>query len=131
MAIGMTIGWRKFVSVVAIYAIALNTILWASLMPIASGANVDPFTVICHAVTQTSAAGEQKSPTGQPSGPSKACDHCSLCATTPASFDTLDNILAGYLEPGRLVEVLRPADAKRRYSVTDSPHLARGPPRIA
>ncbi len=127
----MTIGWRKSVSVVAIYAVVLNTILWASLMPAVSDPNVDALTVICHAITQTPSADQQRLPAGQPSGPSKACDHCSLCATTIASFDTLDNILAGYLEPGRLIDVLRPADATRHDSVTDSPHLARGPPRVA
>jgi hypothetical protein len=93
--------------------------------------DVNPFAIICHAVTQTSPADQQKLPAGQPSGPSKACDHCSLCTTTPASFDTLDNIIAGYLEPARLIDILRPADAPGRDSVTGTPHLARGPPSMA
>ena len=127
----MRFGWRKFVSVVAIYAIALNTILWAALAPVQAGTSLDPLTAICHNTAEPSPDGAS-SPAGQPSNPSKACDHCSLCSVTPASFNSAaDAVLAGILKPGKLLRVLRPADAARSSSVTASPSPARGPPHNA
>lgn len=123
----MRFGWRKIVSVLAIYAIALNTILWAALAPVPVGAYFDPLTAICHSVDNQAQSADQSLP-GQPDKPSKACDHCSLCSTTPASFSAADAVLAGILEPGRLLRVLRPADAARATGVVSDQHSARGPP---
>ncbi|MBS0245353.1 MAG: hypothetical protein JSR61_01950 [Proteobacteria bacterium] len=127
----MRSGWRKIVSVLAIYAIALNTILWAAAMPLPAGGSLDPLSAICHTVVDHAVAGDQ-TPADTSSKPSKACDHCSLCSTTPASFNSAaDAVLAGILEPGKLLRVLRPADAARTSSVTATPSPARGPPHIA
>lgn len=123
----MRFGCRKIVSVLAIYAIALNTILWAVLAPVPAGASFDPLTAICHSVVDQ-APGTEQSPAGQPAKPSKACDHCSLCSTTPASFSATDAVLAGVLLPGRVLRVLRPADAARATGVVSDQHSARGPP---
>ncbi|MCW5690700.1 MAG: hypothetical protein KIT76_19305 [Pseudolabrys sp.] len=123
----MRFGWRKIVSVLAIYAIALNTILWAALAPVPVGASFDPLTAICHSVVDQ-APGADQAPAGQPAKPSKACDHCSLCSTTPASFSAADAVLASILEPGRLLRVLRPADAARAAGVVFHQHSPRGPP---
>ena len=123
----MRLGWRQYVSVLAMYVIALNTILWAALAPVPTAASFDPLSAICHTVTQaadqTGAAQD-----GQPAKPSKACDHCSLCSVTPAASGGADSILAGILEPGRLLRILQPADAKLGSGVAFSPNLARGPP---
>ena len=126
----MRFGWRKIVSVVAIYTVAINTILWAALAPVPVGASFDPLTAICHSIADQAPSGDQ-SPAGQPAKPSKACDHCSLCSTTPTSFGAADAVLAGILEPGKVLRVLRPADAARASSVTATPSPARGPPHIA
>ena len=123
----MRFGWRKIVSVLAIYVIALNTILWAALAPVPVGASFIPLTAICHSVVDQATTGEQ-SPAGQPAKPSKACDHCSLCSTTPASFNAADAVLADILRPGKLLRVLRPADAARATDVVSDQHSARGPP---
>lgn len=123
----MRFGARKLVSVLAIYAIALNTILWAALAPVPVGASFDPLTAICHSVVDQAPAGDP-SPAGQPAKPSKACDHCSLCSTTPASFSAADAVLAGILAPGKVLRVLRPADAARTAGIVSHQHSARGPP---
>jgi len=123
----MRLGWRQYVSVLAMYVIALNTILWAALAPVPAAASFDPLSAICHttaqAADQTGTAQD-----GQPAKPSKACDHCSLCSVTPAASGGADSILAGILEPGRLLRILRPGDAKLGSGVAFSPNLARGPP---
>lgn len=123
----MRFGWRKFVSVMAIYAIALNTILWAALAPVPVGASFDPLTAICHSVVDQTVDGAQ-SPAGQPAKPSKACDHCTLCGAAPVSASAADAVLAGILKPGRLLRVLRPVDAARATGVVFHQHSPRGPP---
>jgi len=120
----MRLGWRQWISVLAMYVIALNTILWAALAPVPAAASFDPLSVICHTVAQSA----DQTQDGAPATPSKACDHCSLCSSTPASSNSVDSILAGILEPGRLLRVLAPADASLDSSVAFSPNLARGPP---
>ena len=124
----MRFGWRQCISVLAMYVIALNTILWAALAPVPAAASFDPLSVICHSASQSADSTADATTTGQPAKPSKACDHCSLCGTTPSSSNSVDSILAGILEPGRLLRVLHPSDAAHRTSVDFSPSLARGPP---
>jgi len=121
-------GWRQIVSVLAMYVIALNTILWAALAPVPAAASFDPLSVICHTVAQTPDQTAAQTPDGAPAKPSKACDHCSLCSSTPASSNSVDSILSGILEPGRLLRILSPSDAALGSGVAYSPHFARGPP---
>lgn len=118
---------RKIVGITAIYAIALNTILGVVMAPLPAAAGFDPFSVICHsgpdgAVEATPDAG------GQPAKPSKACDHCTLCGTTPPPAAAVDNVVAGLLGPGTLMAVLRPADARSASNVVATSNLPRGPP---
>lgn len=124
----MRLGWRQWISVLAMYVIALNTILWAALAPAPAAASFDPLSVICHSLAQTAGQTAAQTPDGQPAKPSKACDHCSLCSTTPAASNSVDSVLAGILAPGRLLRVLHPSDAAHTTSVDSSPSLARGPP---
>lgn len=126
----MRFGWRKLVSVAAIYAIALNTILWAALAPVPVGASFDPLTAICHSVVDQAPSGEQ-SPAGQPARPSKACDHCTLCGAAPVSFSAADAVPAGVLLPGRVLGALRPLDAAQATGVVFHQHSPRGPPASA
>lgn len=124
----MRLGWRQLISVLAMYVIALNTILWAALAPVPAAASFDPLSAICHSLAQSTDQTADAAQDGQPAKPSKACDHCSLCSATPASTSGVDSILAGILEPGRLLRVLQPSDGARTSSVDFSPSLARGPP---
>lgn len=124
----MRLGWRQWISVLAMYVIALNTILWATLAPVPAAGSFDPLSVICHNLAQTADQTAAQTPDGQPAKPSKACDHCSLCSATPAASNDVDTVLAGILEPGRLLRVLHPSEAAHTTSVDSSPSLARGPP---
>jgi hypothetical protein len=108
----------------AILAIALHTVLWGALAPMAaSAASVDPFSVICHSGSSTPAEQSPQAP-----APASACDHCTLCAAAAAPSDTVDNIVAGQLLPAKLLDVLRPATTAARDGVASTPHQARGPP---
>ncbi|KQZ00977.1 hypothetical protein ASD45_08980 [Pseudolabrys sp. Root1462] len=124
----MRFGWRKIVSVLAIYSVALNAILWAALGPVPVGASFDPLTAICHSIVDQATVEGDQSPAGQPAKPSKACDHCTLCGVAPVASSAADAVLAGVLEPGRLLRVLRPVDAARSTGVVSHQHSARGPP---
>jgi hypothetical protein len=120
-------GTRHFLSAAAAIAIALHTVLWAALAPLAANAAVDPFTVICH--SQTSAPAEQ-TPGPGPLLPAHACDHCNLCsaATPPLTPDTT---LAARFEPVRTLQVLRPVEFARHDDIAADPKRARGPPVFA
>jgi hypothetical protein len=115
---------------VAILAIALHTILLAAAAPIAAANALDPFSVICHSGSQIAEPGDT-APKAPGSNPSRACDHCSLCSTTPAASESLVDIVAGTLTPTKLLQLLRPADETRRHSVAGNPTKARGPPLTA
>lgn len=118
----MRLGGRRVVGLIAVLAIALHAVLWGAV-PMASAATADPFSIICHS---DSGALTEQSP--QAPAPTKACDHCTLCAAGTAPSDTVDNILAGQLLPAKLLDVLRPATAAARDGVASTPHQARGPP---
>ncbi|WP_168197808.1 DUF2946 family protein [Pseudolabrys sp. FHR47] len=124
----MRLGWRQWISVLAMYVIALNTILVAALAPVPAVGSFDPLSAICHSIAQTADQTAAQVQDGQPAKPSKACDHCSLCSATTASSHDVDSVLAGILAPGRLLRVLHPSDAAHTTSVDSSPSLARGPP---
>lgn len=120
-------GLRRSVGYLAIFAIALHTILLAAVTPIAAANSVDPFSIICHSGAPAAEPADTTSK-APASTPSSACDHCNLCSATAASYDTLDDIVAGYLTPARLLQVLRPSDESGRYRVAGNPTQARGPP---
>ena len=118
-------GIRRVLSLLAVYTIALHTILWG-LAPLGPAAAIDPLSVICHAA---SVSGDE-APADQDRAPSHACDHCNLCSAT-APPPSLDEILVGQLAPVSVLDVLRPASAAPRASLPVTPKLARGPPQQA
>ena len=120
----MRVWLRRNVSLLAIYVIALTTILSAFSAPRPAGAAFDPFSVICHSGSSGSAATEQ---TPAQKAPSKACDHCSLCLVT-ASLAGPDAIPAGRLTPPSVLQILTPASTAARAHFAVTPNLARGPP---
>lgn len=123
----MRAGFRQYLSVVAIIAIALHTVLWAAIAPSSAAPAVDPFTVICP--SESSAPAEQ-APAHGPLAPAHACDHCNLCsASTPPPAP--DVALAVRFEPVRTLRVLQPVNVARHDEVTADPKLARGPPTFA
>lgn len=122
----MRAGVRKALNVVAILAIALHTALWAGALP-SAGAAVDPFSVICHS---GGPAADAQAPDAPAQAPSKACDHCSLCATTAAGVPP-DVVLAGRFLPVRVLAELRPASVARHDGLAANSKLARGPPQQA
>jgi hypothetical protein len=119
----MKTGGSRFLGLLAIYAIALHTILWGAGIPYAS-ASVDPFSVICH--SEAAAPGEQ-APAGPASSPSHACDHCNLCSAM-APPDPRADVVITRLVPARLLQVLRPASASTRDGIAAHLKRARGPP---
>lgn len=121
-----TLGW------LAIVAIALHTVLWGVAVPMASASTVDPFSIICSSATHATAQNDQladQTP-GQVPAPAAACDHCNLCAAAAAPSATLDSIIAGQLQPAKLLQILRPATGATHDGVAYSPHQARGPPQL-
>jgi len=120
-------GIRYFSSVMAAIAVAMHTVLWAALGPLAASAAVDPSLVICH--SETSAPAEQ-TPAPSPMLPAHACDHCNLCSAAPPLV-TPDLILAARFEPVRTLQVLSPPNIARHDDVAADPRRARGPPVFA
>jgi hypothetical protein len=123
----MRIGFRRVVSWVAIYAVALHVIL-LGFAPIAANgsAAVDPFTVICHSGVDAGALGDE-APSKPNLIPGHACDQCNLCnaaAPPPAP----GSALLGSLLPARVLHALRPLSTTVRIGTTSDPKLARGPP---
>ena len=77
----MSIGIKRVVGLAAIYAIALQTILF-SVAPVAGFGSiaVDPFFVICRSDSQSIAANAQTHGK-EDRQPSNGCEHCTLCNT--------------------------------------------------
>ena len=116
---------RQMLSWVAIYAVAMHTLL-SGVAPAFAVAqdSVDPFSVIClHDAGAGSPAGQQ------PSGlvPGHACEHCNLCSAA-APPPAPDLVVFGHLLPARLLQVLRPVSTAPSAGVEFRPNLARGPP---
>lgn len=122
----MRTGIRRGLSLFAIYAIALHTVLWGAVVPAAT-ATIDPFTVICHSDASTTPA--EQAPNNSRLIPAHACDHCNLCSAAPAP--TPSAALAIDFRPPRLVPMVFSAPSIARADVTSEPKLARGPPRQA
>ena len=123
----MRVWLRRSVGLLAIYVIALTTILSSFSAPRPASAAFDPFSIICHSGPQSeTAAGQQ--PAAPASLPTKACDHCTLCNAAPAASVTFDGVIVGILAPARPLAVLRPAEAARHDDIGGSPRQAQGPP---
>ena len=122
-------GPRRVVSLAAIYAVALHTIL-LGIVPVAAGSSVagDPFSIICHSDAQAVAPAEQ-APDRPDIIPGHACDHCILCSA--AAPPIVSEVFAGRLVPTHLVLVLRPASNSLRSHLAITLHFARGPPYLA
>ena len=116
---------RRSVTLLAIYAVALNVIVLGLSPVTGSTAAVDPFSVICHSVTGTPSDQAPKSGLI----PGHACEHCSLCSLT-APPPAPDVSLPVDFRPVRLLHLPRPASAPSRAGLTSDPKLARGPPRM-
>lgn len=123
----MRVWLRRSVGVLAIYVIALTTILsaFSTLRP--ASAAFDPFSVICHSGAESAAATDQ-APAQQ--GPTKACDHCTLCLVT-AALAGRDAVPAEQLNPPAVLHVVQPVPGAARSRFAASPHLPRGPPQRA
>ena len=121
----MRVWLRRSVGLLAIYVIALTTILSTFSAPRPASAAFDPFSIICHSGTGTTASADQ-APAEQ--APAKACDHCTLCNATPAAFATFDGVVIGTLAPAAQACVLRPAESLPQADVGGSPRQAQGPP---
>jgi len=116
---------RQMLSWVAIYAVAMHTLL-TGIAPafFAAQNSVDPFSVIClHDAGVGSPAGHQPSSLV----PGHACEHCNLCSAA-ASLPAPNLVVFGTLLPARLLQVLGPASAAFSTGVAFRPNLARGPP---
>ncbi len=121
--------WRRSVTLLAIYAVALH-VIFLGFGPInANGAAVDPLSVICHGVAAANAPGDQ-APGKSDLIPGHACEHCNLCSAV-APPPSPDIPLAGNLGPVRVLHLLRPASTIARPGITSDPRLTRGPPQIA
>ena len=123
---GMRRLLRRSVTVLAIYAVALN-VIFLGLSPVTgNAAAIDPFSVICHSVT--GAPGNQAPKPGLI--PGHACEHCNLCSITepPAAPDVA---LAIEFRPVWVRHMLRPASTPLHAGLTSDPKLARGPPQQA
>jgi hypothetical protein len=118
---------RQSVTLLAIYAIALHTVLWAAVTPLTAAPAFDPFTVICH--SDTSAPAEQ-APGHSPLAPGHACDHCNLCSAAALPL-TPDTVVTARFQPVRTLRVLHPANIARHDDIAADPKLARGPPALA
>lgn len=123
----MRIWLKRSVSLLAIYVIALTTILSTVAAPRPAGAIFDPFSVICHTGAPADAASEPQ-PAAPDTQPKQACDHCTLCNATPAAAVTFDGAVIGILAPGRPLHTPRPAESVRHADIGGSPRQAQAPP---
>ena len=122
----MRLGGRRLLSLLAIYAIALHTILWGAGIPYA-GASVDPFSVICHSEADAPAG---QTPAEPASAPTHACDHCNICNAMAPPAPEPGAVIA-LLSPPSLLAILRPTMAVVPDGLSDNPNRARGPPAVA
>ena len=119
--------WRRSVTLVALYAVALHIVL-LGFLPAGFGtfSPIDPFAIICHTV------GPAEHPGEPPQGrlqylPGRAIDRCDLSNAvglppSPEEFFKVD------LRRTRLLDVLRPHAASEQKSLIYPANLIRGPP---
>jgi len=124
----MRLGLRRSVTLLAIYAVALHTVL-LGIAPLLAASTADPFSVICHAEALATSPVDQ-TPVSPASAPTPACEYCNLCNAI-APPDTLDSLVIDQLTLTNLLEVLRPATAAIRDGIGDNALRVRGPPLFA
>lgn len=121
----MRLVWRRSVTLLALYAVALHVIL-LGLFPASVVAPVNPFAVICHTTGPAANPGEP------PPGtlhylPSRAIDHCDVCsAAAPPPAPTIAAHIDFAWTP--VLHVVRPASTPARNRIASNPKLTRGPP---
>jgi hypothetical protein len=117
-------------TVLAVFAIALHTLLWSFAVPLAAASGAaDPFSVICHS-GGTADDSSDRGPAAPASKRSSACDHCNLCSASGAATAP-DVVLIGRLLPERVIALLSPVSLPQRDGIAFDPKLARGPPQQA
>jgi hypothetical protein len=127
VSLSMRFSGRRVVSLLAIYAVALN-LIFLGLASVGANANVvDPFSVICHSIAGTHG---NEAPGQSGLIPGHACEHCNLCSVVapPPAPDVALNV---EFRPARILQVLRPASTETRAGLSSDPRLARGPPQTA
>ena len=125
----MRVSFRRAVTIVAIYAIALHSVLIGVAPAFAGKADAtDPFAIICHSDALAVAPAEQ-APDSHNNVPGHACEHCNLCSVSGSPV--LDLTIAGHLAPTPLLQILQPVSTSVRSHLVVIPHLARGPPFFA
>jgi len=117
---------RQAVTMVAIYAIALNVVFFG-FAPAWTGVANDTLSAICRSIGETSG---DHAPSDTGHRPSHGCQHCNLCSATrpPPAPDVALNIV---LVPPQVLAVLVPASTPLHVGVVSNPRLARGPPQQA
>jgi hypothetical protein len=122
----MWAGIRRFLSLVAIAAIALHAVLPVAIAGLAvAGA---PAGVICH--SGAPAADACGIPQPGDFTPAPSCDHCALCGAMPLLRGP-DGTPIARLAPARLVAVLQPESAAPRVGFDNVYLFARGPPHLS
>jgi hypothetical protein len=119
--------WQRSVTLLALYAVALQVIL-LGFLPVSPGvgAPIDPFAIICQTTGPAAQPGEP--PPGKLNFiPGRAIDHCNLCiaAAPPPAPDVA---VAVDFASARVLHVFRPVSVLTRTRPTSNPKLTRGPP---
>ena len=119
--------WRRSVTLLALYAVALHVILLAFL-PIIPGSfvPVDPFAIICQ-TTGAAAKPDQPPPGKLHFLPGRVIDHCDLCsaAAPPPAPDVAHAV---DFRSARVVHVFSPLSTPARSGFIFPSKLIRGPP---
>jgi hypothetical protein len=116
---------RDTVALLAIWLVALHTVLWTPVMGFTASPATDLFTVICH-----SQPGTTDDPANAPPTPTHVCDHCYLCTVAGATLAP-DTAFRVHFDRVRTLQLLRPLTIARHVDATADPKLARGPPTFA
>jgi hypothetical protein len=123
----MRVPAKRLLSLLAIYAVALQAVFGGIVMPLAQASAADPFTVICHSAANSDDGAAGSSQGNPQDKPSPCCDHCVLCKAAPVA----DNAATSSAIARRIVStaVLTSA-ATAQPPAPPSPlrYLPRGPP---
>lgn len=116
---------RDTVALLAIWLVALHTVLWAPVTGFTASLATDPFTVICHSQTGTA-----DDPATAPPAPTHVCDHCNLCSVAGAALAPGTAFTVRF-DRVRTLQLLGPRTNARQVDPAADPKLARGPPTFA